>query len=68
VNPEIQPSMGNIRDFDYDIEKVLSSPAAKRIVSDIEKTRCHCSFECAILTSIVFNPRAYPHLLRCMLT
>ncbi len=59
-------SMGNIRDFDYDINKVLSSPAAKNLLSNIKKTECHCSFECAILTNIVFSPRAYPRLLRCM--
>jgi MoaA/NifB/PqqE/SkfB family radical SAM enzyme/glycosyltransferase involved in cell wall biosynthesis len=68
LNPGIPSSMGNIRDFDYDINKVISSPAAEEILSYIEQTKCHCSFECAALTNIVFSPRAYPHLVRCMLT
>ena len=34
--------MGNIRDFDYNIHKLLKSPLAKGIRNKIVSTKCHC--------------------------
>jgi radical SAM protein with 4Fe4S-binding SPASM domain len=35
--------MGNIRDFDYDIYKLLKSKQSKQIQNRILKNQCHCS-------------------------
>ncbi|MBU0673522.1 MAG: radical SAM protein [Proteobacteria bacterium] len=61
-------SFGNIRDHDYDINKIMKSSQAKKVNEYIAGNNCCCSFECAILTNIVFNPRAYPGLLKHMLS
>lgn len=34
--------MGNIRDFDYNIHKVINSPKAKEILKRIKDEKCHC--------------------------
>ncbi len=68
LNPGTDMSFGNIRDFDYDIHKVMRSPAARKILAHIKTSKCHCSFECAILTNIVFNPYSYPRLLKNILS
>jgi MoaA/NifB/PqqE/SkfB family radical SAM enzyme len=64
INKNIPATMGNLRDFHYDIQRVLRSKEAIEIIDYIEKTECRCSFECAVLTNIVFNPFAYPALLK----
>jgi radical SAM protein with 4Fe4S-binding SPASM domain len=54
--------MGNIRSFDYDLEKLLMSPAAQKIRKDIEQKKCNCRWECAINTSNIFDIKNYPDL------
>lgn len=54
---------GNLRDNDYDIQKLLSSEKAKIIRSFIKTTGCYCTWECAIMNNLVFNCVAYPRLL-----
>jgi len=56
--------MGNLRETEYDIRRILTSERARHIVHTIRKQRCHCSFECAGTANIAFNARAYPLLLR----
>lgn len=60
----INSSMGNLRDSGYDINKILRSNRAQEILRHIKKSRCFCTFECALLTNIIFNPRAYPGLIK----
>ena len=54
---------GNIRDFDYDIKKVLATKKAKDFNEHIERMKCHCTWECAMKNNIVYNPRQYPSLI-----
>jgi len=54
---------GNVRDHDYDIGKLLTSPRTRQILADIKKG-CFCTHECYMMTNILFNPRLYPALLR----
>lgn len=56
-------SFGNVRDFDYDIKKVIESKAAKELLRCIGEGRCFCTHECYFMTNILFNPRLYPKLL-----
>lgn len=62
---EILPkSFGNLRDNDYDLRRILSSPVAVQARKWIKDTRCRCTFECAVNINIVFNLRAYPMVAR----
>jgi len=55
-------NFGNIRDYDYDIKKILNTKKAKDFIEHIEKIKCHCTWECAMKNNIVYNPRQYPAL------
>ncbi|MBI5025863.1 MAG: radical SAM protein [Nitrospirae bacterium] len=54
--------MGNVRDCDYNMGKVLRSAGAKKVIHSIQKNGCYCSHECYFMTNILFNPRMYPAL------
>lgn len=56
-------NFGNIRDYDYDIKKILNTKKAKDFTEHIENMKCHCTWECAMKNNIVYNPRQYPALL-----
>lgn len=57
-------SFGNVRDFDYDLERLRRSGPANRVVRSIMSGRCFCTHECYFMTNILFNPRLYPALAR----
>ena len=48
--------MGNVREHDYDIKKVMDTAQARRVNSFIKNEGCACTFECAIGASLVFKP------------
>lgn len=56
--------LGNIRESDYDIGKILKSGDAQGVLSAIKKKGCFCTHECYMMTNILFNPSMYPALLR----
>jgi MoaA/NifB/PqqE/SkfB family radical SAM enzyme len=49
--------IGNIREYDYDLRAVMRSQRAQEVVDEIAATRCHCTWECANYTNIVFSPK-----------
>ncbi len=49
--------MGNLRDFDYDINKILQREQSKDMMSFIKDSKCHCSFECGTLCNIAFSKK-----------
>lgn len=55
--------LGNIRDFNCDLEATRRSPHARQIIERINAGGCHCTHECYMMTNILFNPRQYPALL-----
>lgn len=57
-------SFGNVRDYDYDIGKVIQSKEAQAIMRSIGSENCYCTHECYFMTNILFNPRLYPRLAR----
>jgi radical SAM protein with 4Fe4S-binding SPASM domain len=62
---ELSPhKMGNVRDSDYDIIKILRSKRARQIVEEIKDDGCYCSHECYFATNILFNPMMYPRLIK----
>ena len=59
----LEYSMGNLREENYNINNILSSSKTERIKEFIKKTKCFCTFECAILDNIIFNWHMYPKIL-----
>jgi len=57
-------SFGNVRDFDYDLRRVLRNEPAQTVMRSIRDNRCHCTHECYFMTNILFNPQRYPALLK----
>ncbi len=51
----LEKPMGNIRDFDYDLNRVAKTQASQEIVKEIVDTKCHCTWECANNNNIVFS-------------
>ncbi len=49
--------IGNIRDYDYDMKRLLQSERAKGIREKIVKEHCFCTHECFTTASIVFSKR-----------
>ena len=54
--------LGNLRDFDWDLERLWSTRAAKTLRDKIRDTRCACTWECAQADNVLFNARAWPRL------
>ncbi|MDP7079303.1 MAG: radical SAM protein [Candidatus Undinarchaeales archaeon] len=59
----LDKKMGNIRDFDYDINRLLASKGAEQVRRSIRDKKCYCTFECAINASVIFDFKRYPRLL-----
>lgn len=60
----LRDSLGNIRDFDYDIGRLMKGEKAKRIITRIADCGCYCTHECYYMTNILFNPSLYPRLVK----
>ncbi|OGQ97565.1 MAG: radical SAM protein [Deltaproteobacteria bacterium RIFOXYD12_FULL_57_12] len=56
--------LGNVRDHDLNINRVLASGQAQGVLARIRNNGCHCTHECYFMTNILFNPRLYPTLLK----
>lgn len=69
-NGEVYPceiltdGFGNVRDYAYDMKRVLQSEQAGRILASIKNGQCYCTHECYFMTNILFNPKLYPALAR----
>ena len=61
---ETDTSMGNIKDFDCDIQKLLESDKAKNIINYIKQSKCHCTFECPKHMDVLYNKKFYPKLMK----
>lgn len=55
-------SFGNVREYDYNMSKVVGSKNAALVKEFIEKTECHCTFECAIFASLIFGAKNWVKL------
>ncbi len=56
--------LGNIRESEYDIKRILHTGNAKSVIRSIEEKGCYCTHECYFMTNILFNPQMYPALLK----
>jgi MoaA/NifB/PqqE/SkfB family radical SAM enzyme len=55
-------SLGNLRDFDYDINALLASSPAKKNIHWVRGKHCACTWECAIQASKIFDPLQWAEL------
>jgi len=55
--------LGNLRENDYDLQRLLARPQARRIIDSIRRGSCHCTHECYMMMNILFNGALLPRLL-----
>jgi radical SAM protein with 4Fe4S-binding SPASM domain len=55
---------GNVRESEYDLQRLLESDRGRQILQFIHNRGCHCTHECYFMTNILFNPSCYPALLK----
>jgi MoaA/NifB/PqqE/SkfB family radical SAM enzyme len=67
LKPELDSNLGNVRQWNYDIPKMLDSQKAKNLRRYIKETPCTCSYECAALCNVVFTKKQWPLLLKDIL-
>ncbi len=62
---ELLPKMkiGNLRDCDFDIKKMLLSEKAKKTRKWIMENKCNCTWECAMNANLLYDIKSYPKLL-----
>jgi len=53
-------SIGNLRNHDWDLNKLLKENSVSELQKWIKKTKCKCSFECALAANVVWKPKNYP--------
>ncbi len=58
--------MGDLRKCQYDMKRILKSKSARKIRDFIKAKKCYCTWECAILNSLIFEPNTYPQTLWMM--
>lgn len=56
-------SFGNLRDYDFNLQRVLDSKNSTRVKTSIKNNECHCTHECNLMTNILLNTRLYPQLM-----
>lgn len=69
-NGEVYPcesfseSFGNVRNYNYDLTKLMHTDTARHIVNKIENNCCYCTHECYFITNIMLNAALYPAVVR----
>jgi len=66
--PEYDSDLGDLRDFDCDLRKLLDAPKARAVVQRIQEMGCCCSFECGANCNVVFQKTAAAGVLRAWLS
>ena len=59
---EMLEPVGNIQSQPWN--DIINSDTFKRQVSDIKAGKCHCTHNCAMMDSILLNPKVIPKLLK----
>ena len=58
---EMLPSVGNIKN--QTPNEIIKSDSFKKQLKSINNKECHCTHNCALLTSIFFNPKKWGNLI-----
>lgn len=56
--------MGNVREWGYDVKKLLAGSDAQAALRAVRESGCHCTHECYMMMNILFNPALYPMLVK----
>lgn len=56
--------MGNVREWGYDVKKLLAGSEARKAHHDVQHSGCYCTHECYMMMNILFNPALYPSLVK----
>ena len=56
--------LGNVRESNYEIRKILNGKQGKAVKAAIKREKCHCTHECYMMMNILFSPGQYPSLFR----
>ncbi len=56
--------LGNVRDWDGDVKKLLAGSEARKALHSVQHSGCYCTHECYMMMNILFNPALYPALIR----
>lgn len=56
--------IGNVKERGYDIQRLLKTDEARKMIHSIKDNGCYCTHECYFMINILFNPFMYPALLR----
>ncbi len=57
-------SLGNLKEFDCNLRKILQSKRAAEAVAAIQRKECYCTHECYMMMNILFNSRLYPAIFK----
>jgi Predicted Fe-S oxidoreductases len=60
----IDEPMGNLRDHDYDLAAVWRGHIARKLRRQVQDTRCQCTQECFLSTSMLTSPDALTRIVR----
>jgi MoaA/NifB/PqqE/SkfB family radical SAM enzyme len=63
IDPEAS-IMGRLQDFDFDMQKLLASERAQKVINYIKASKCHCTFECPKHMDVIYTAAFYPKLLK----
>ncbi len=56
--------LGNLRDYDYDVRKILATDHSKSVLRHIVEKNCYCTYECAMAANVLYTPRLWPLVVR----
>lgn len=60
----MRSDLGNLRDFDFDVRKILATDHAARVLRHIVEKKCYCTYECAMAANVLYTPRLWPLVLK----
>ena len=60
----LKQGMGNIRDYNYDMKSLLSQNKNKELINWIKKSKCKCSFECALAANVIWGRWSFLKILK----
>ena len=58
---EMLPAVGNVAKNNF--KDIVNGEKFKKQVKSIINKECHCTHNCALITSILFNPKKWPNLI-----
>ena len=63
----LDKSMGNLRDFGFDLRRLVNREQNKELLKWIRESKCKCSFECALAANVLWGKASYMKLLKASL-